>query len=99
MYCVVRKYKLKAGEKEQVIATAEKHYMDIVSDSPGFDSFYVVNEGDTALTISLFHTEEESHASDTKAAQFVREHLAAHVEGPLDVVHGTVVLTKVAKAK
>ena len=98
MFCVVRKYRLKAGEKAQVIEKAERHYVDIVSDTPGFVSFYVVNEGDTALTISIFHTQEESDASDHKAARFVKEHLAEHVEGPFDVVRGPVVISKVAKA-
>jgi heme-degrading monooxygenase HmoA len=99
MFCVVRKYTLKAGEKEEVIERAEKHYVDIVSDTPGFVGFFVVNQGDAALTISIFHSEEESKASDHKAARFVREHLAEHVEGPFDVVHGPVVISKVAKAQ
>ena len=99
MFCVVRKYTLKAGEKDQVIEKAEKHYVDIVSDSPGFVSFFVVNEGDTAITISIFNSQEESDASDHKAARFVQEHLAELVEGPFDVVHGRVVISQVAKTK
>jgi heme-degrading monooxygenase HmoA len=97
MFCVVRKYTLKAGEKQEIVDKAEQHYVDIVSDTPGFVGFFVVNEGDSALTISIFHSEEESKASDHKAARFVREHLAEHVNGPFDVVHGPVVVSKFAK--
>ena len=99
MYGVVRRYRAKSGEHEDIIEKAERHYVEIVSNSPGFIAFYVVHEGDTAMTISIFHSEEETRASDDKAASFVREHLAEHVEGPLEVVRGSVVVSKVAHDK
>ena len=99
MFCVVRKYRVRPDAKEQAVEKAEKHYVDVVSDSPGFVGFYVVNEDEAVLTISLFQTQAESEASNAKAAHFVREHLAGLVEGPLEVVQGPIYVSKVAEAK
>jgi hypothetical protein len=94
MYAVTRKYRFKPGAKEEVLHKAETEFVDIVSNSPGFIAYYIIHEGEMGETISIFQSQEESEESNRRAAAYVREHLAALLEGPLDVVHGPVAVTK-----
>ncbi len=93
MYTVVRLYKIKAGSYDQLVASAQNGFLDILSSVPGFVGYYMVNTGkDSVMTISLFESQEGAYASTTAAARWIKANIADLVEMPPTVIAGDAAL-------
>jgi heme-degrading monooxygenase HmoA len=95
MYMAIRSYKYKAGAFDQINKAVESGFVSIVSKAPGFIAYHLVNTGNNTLaTVSLFESQAGADESTRMAADWVRENLAALVEGPPEVKAGEVTVHK-----
>jgi quinol monooxygenase YgiN len=97
MYIAVRRYKIKSGSIDESIRSVSEDFMPLISQAPGFIAYYVVDAGNgTVFSVSIFQDQAGADESTRAAADWVRQHLAALVEGPPEITAGEV---KTYKAK
>jgi len=94
MYTAVRHYKIKSGSFGEIEQRIDG-FVNIVSKVSGFVGYYFVNTGnDTLVTVSIFESQAGADESTRAAAEWVKENLAALVEGPPTIMAGEVVAHK-----
>lgn len=72
MYLAIRRLKVRPGALNEAVRLVENEMVPIVSSMPGFVEYEVVQiEEDVGLTISVFETQEQAEASNTRAAEWV----------------------------
>jgi hypothetical protein len=73
-------------------AVTEWGFAPLVSRTPGFEAYYLVDAGGGAIvSISIFADRSGADASTREAAEWVSGHLAGLVQGPPEVLTGEVV--------
>jgi len=91
MYIALRKYKIRAGSLGEIARRAEEGFVPLVSQIPGFISYYGVDAGnDIVVTISIFQDQAGEEESTRRAANWVRQNVAEFVEGGVEVTAGEV---------
>ena len=91
MYVAVRRYKVKAGSMDEIVRSAKEGFVPLISQAPGFMAYYGVDAGnDIAITISIFQDQAGADESIRLAADYVKQNLAALVEGPPEITAGEV---------
>jgi hypothetical protein len=96
MHSSVRKYKVKESGAGKTIANeVESGFVDIVKEVDGFGGYYLVDAGDTIITITVAESPEAVEASAAKAAEWVQgnETVSSLMEGGPDVTNGEVLVS------
>ncbi|MFG2296365.1 hypothetical protein [Streptomyces sp. NPDC048603] len=91
MYAAVRRYEgvTDAAEAARIV---QEGFVPLMRQVPGFVAYYWIDAGDGVMaSTSVFEDRAGAEASITKAAEFVREHLAALLPNPPQVIAGEVV--------
>lgn len=97
MHLSIRKYQMAPGDVDQLSRRVEEGFLPIVSDSPGFVAYYVVNAGNGVVaSISVFESQAEADESNRKAASWVKENLASLLPNPPEITAGEVAVHKAA---
>ena len=95
MHASIRRAKGKPGTMPEMTRIIEDGYVDRLAEIPGFQAYYVVDLGNDELaTISIFEDEAGAHKSADLARDVVSGPLAPHIQSPLDVNNGKVVVHK-----
>lgn len=90
MYIAVRRYKVKAGSLDEIVRSAQD-FVSLIRQAPGFVAYYgVVTGSDSLFTVSVFQDQAGADESMRLAADWVRQHLAALVEGSPELQAGEV---------
>jgi hypothetical protein len=90
-YTSIRRYNVKPDSTNEIIQRAEKGFVPIVSKSPGFVAYDMVDTGNNSLiTISTFDSQAEAENSNKLAAGWVKENLASLVTEPPTIMGGRV---------
>jgi heme-degrading monooxygenase HmoA len=99
MYTTIRHYNVTPNSADDVIKRAVDGFIPIISKTPGFSSYDLVNTGrDTVTTISVFETQAETEKSNELAATWIQEsELASFFTSPPIVMGGKVGGHKSAK--
>ena len=98
MFVAVRRYKIRLDAVDDVTRHVQAGYVPIVSQVPGFVEYYWVNAGNGLLvSVGVFADQAAAETSTRLAADYVREHLAALVRNPPEVLEGEVLLHTVAQ--
>jgi Antibiotic biosynthesis monooxygenase len=99
MYTTIRHYNVTPDSTDEVIKRAVDGFIPIISKSPGFSSYELVNTGrDTLTTISTFENQAETEKSNELAATWIRDNnLASRFTGPPMIMGGLVGGHKSAK--
>jgi heme-degrading monooxygenase HmoA len=99
MYTTIRHYNVTPNSADEVIKRAVDGFMPIISKSPGFLSYDLVNTGrDTVTSISSFESQAATEKSNELAATWINEsNLASRFTGPPLVMGGLVGGHKSAK--
>jgi hypothetical protein len=91
MYVAVRRYKVKAGSMDEIVRRAQEGFVPLIRQAPGFVAYYgVVTGSELLLTVSIFQDQAGADESTRLAADWVRQNLAALVEGPPELEAGEV---------
>lgn len=99
MYTTIRHYNVTPNSAEEVIMRAVDSFVPIISKSPGFLTYDLVNTGrDTVTTISTFETLAGTEKSNELAETWIRDsNLASRFTGPPIIMGGLVGGHKSAK--
>ena len=90
MHIAVRRYQSSPDRAEELARRVQDGFIPIVSGVDGFDGYYLLADGGTVVTVGLFDDAEGAHASTAAAADWVRDNIMDLIDGPPDVVEGTV---------
>jgi quinol monooxygenase YgiN len=97
MYIAVRRYKVKPGSIDEIVRSVSEGFVPLISQASGFMAYYAVDAGnDIIFSVSIFQDQAGSDESTRLAADWVKQNLAALVEGPPEITAGEV---KTYKAK
>lgn len=91
MYTAIRRYKVKAGSAEVIAQRAQEGFVPLISSLPGFVAYYgMIDENNTAVTVSIFTDQAGEEESTRRAAEWVKQNLAQYVESAPEIVAGKV---------
>ena len=91
MYAAFRRGSVQPGKADAVLQHISDSVLPLVTNVPGFLSFYAVRLGeDEIITVSVFETQAQAEASSAVAAGWVLAHIAPLLAGPLDISGGEV---------
>lgn len=99
MYTTIRHYNVTPNSADVVIKHAVDSFIPLISKSPGFSSYELVNTGrDTVTTISTFENQAGTEKSNELAATWIKDNnLSSLFTGPPIVMGGLVGGHKSAK--
>lgn len=91
MYVAVRRYQIKAGSIDELAQRAQKDFVPLVSQVPGFVAYYGVASGDTSLfTVSIFQDQAGAEESNRRAADWTSQNIAEFLQGSAERMAGEV---------
>ena len=91
MYIAVRRYKIKSGSIDEILRSVSEGFVPLVSQASGFVAYYAVDAGnDIVCSVSIFQDQAGADESTRVAADWVKQNLAARVEGPPEITAGEV---------
>ena len=94
MYVAVRRYE-GVSDPQKVGQVAQEGFVPIISEMPGFVTYYCVDAGDGVMvSTSVFEHKDAEEQSNFRAGQFVAENLAPLLPNPPQVTAGEVVSYK-----
>jgi len=92
MYTTIRHYNVTPNSADEIITRGVEGFIPIISKSPGFSSYDLVNTGrDTVTTISTFETLAGTEKSNELAETWIRDsNLSSRFTGPPIIMGGLV---------
>jgi quinol monooxygenase YgiN len=95
MYIAVRRYKIKPGSVDEAMRSVSEGFVPLISQASGFIAYYAADAGnDIIFSVSIFQDQAGADESTRAAADWVKQHLAALVEGPPEISAGEVMTYK-----
>ena len=89
----VRKYKVtEAGAGAKIASEVEREFVDIVKGVDGFGGYYLIDGGDTVVTITVAENQAAVEESAQKAAEWVKgnDTVSGLMEGGPEITNGEV---------
>jgi hypothetical protein len=97
MHGMIRRYRVRLGTVAQAAHYAEKGFLPIVSDIPGFVSCHLLDAGDDVLTcIALFESAAGTAAAVRAAREWFRDEWSSFRPLPPEVIAGEVMAASTA---
>ena len=91
MYAAIRRYKIKPGSANEITQRGQEGFVPLISSLPGFIAYYgVFNENNELVTVSIFEDQAGEEESTRRAAEWVKQNVAALAEGSPEVFSGRV---------
>ena len=95
MYATVRRYE-GVTDPSEAGRRVNEGFVPLVSQIPGFVAYYWVNAGGgVMISTSVFQDQSHEEESNQRAADWVRQKLAALLPNPPQITAGEVVASKV----
>lgn len=92
MFISVRRYQAEPRSAGRIFSLVKESFLPIIRNAPGFNAYYIVDSGGTAITsISIFEDKEGATNSNMLAAEFVEESLGDVLPTPPEIIEGKVV--------
>ena len=92
MYAVTRRYTVTdRGEANAAERDIREHFLPMLSEIPGFISYYAVDAGNRLETVSVFETRDGASESTQRAAEYVKQQKVFTLSAP-DIVEGEVIV-------
>lgn len=92
MYSSIRLYKVSPGAGVEIARRVNEGFWDIVSKSPGFICYYVIDTGNDELaSISVFKDQAGAEESNQIASDWAKQNIASLLPGPPEIVAGEAV--------
>jgi hypothetical protein len=97
MFASIRKYRVKRGVVEEFARRVQAGFVPLMREIPGFKGYYLLDGGpdllnggseDLLITISMFDSADEALASNTIAADWVRDNVLEFTRGMPEVMAG-----------
>ena len=96
MFVAVRKYRVRRGSTAEWARRVETGFVPLMREMEGFRGYYLVDGGQDALiTVSMFDSADAALASNTKAADWVRDNVLEFARDMPEVMVGDVLIAEV----
>ena len=94
MYAEIRRHQVEPSSVDEVIRDVREVFLPVISRTPGFADYYVLNAGDGLIvTISVFEDRAMAEESNQEAEDFRKRTLGRAIDpSPGQVTGGEVVL-------
>jgi hypothetical protein len=99
MHAVIRRYRVRLGTMEQAAHYAEKWFVPLVREIPGFRAHYLMAEERDLASLGLFETAEAAVAANKLAAQWFQGEWGAFRPLPPEVISAEVLTHDVANRR
>ena len=97
VYAAIGQGKAKAGLAEELTRRIKEGAIPIISDVPGFMSYYVIYApDDTVVSISIFNNYEGAEESNRRMLTWIEQNLAPLLVGPAAALAGPVIVHTLA---
>jgi heme-degrading monooxygenase HmoA len=94
MFAAIRRYETNPASVKELIQRINTEFVPLVSKSPGFLAYHVVDAGKGVIaSISFFETEAGAQESTTQAAEWVKS-MRNLLPNPPQVTAGNIVVQK-----
>jgi len=91
MHIAVRRYQSSPDRAQELARRVKEGFLPIVSQVSGFEGYYLLAAPDgTVVSVGMFTDADGAYASTTAASGWVRDNIADLIDGPPEVVEGTV---------
>jgi hypothetical protein len=91
MHGVIRRYRVRLGTVRQAAHYADKQFVPLLRDIPGFVSCHLLDAGDDTLTfMALFETEAEAVTAVRASREWFRDEWSSFRPLPPEVIMGEV---------
>jgi heme-degrading monooxygenase HmoA len=96
MFASIRRYRLDAGEMDDLLHLIDTDFAESISDVDGFVAYEVLDcDGREVVTLSVFRDEDAATASDEMAREWVRSTLSPQFDiTMMDTIHGDVAVSR-----
>jgi hypothetical protein len=95
MYAAIRKYRIDPAKSAELKRRVETAFIPIISKTPGFEAYYVVDAGDGDIaSVSVFQDRSGADESTRRAADWVKRELTDIIQSAPQVTAGEVVVHK-----
>ena len=90
----IRRYTVDVANSDEIISKVKEGFVPIIKGTPGFLGYYVINAGDGVLaSVSVFESQAGVEESDSRAADWVKEHLAGLITSSPQITEGELVIS------
>ncbi len=91
MHVAIRRYRTDPASVEEVMRQVNEGFIPIIKDADGFLAYYALKAGsDEVATVSIFEDQAGAEESSRRAADWVRQNLAALLPDPPEITAGEV---------
>jgi hypothetical protein len=87
MHAVIRRYR-GASALNDLLAQRSQEVEQLLSDIPGFVSYYAIRDGDELATVTVCQDQAGTQESSRRAAEWVRQNLTGGSVGAPEVTEG-----------
>jgi heme-degrading monooxygenase HmoA len=96
MFTSIRKYYVGRGSAEDLARRVQDSFVPMLRQMPGFKAYYLLDGGpDVLITISVFESADAAFASNTAAADWVRNNVLEFTRGMPEVMAGHALIAEV----
>ena len=96
MFASIRKYKVRRGSVDELAQRVRDGFVPLMQQMQGFQAYYLLDGGpDVLITISIFDSADEAFASNTTAAEWVRNNVLEFTRGMPEVMVGNALVAEV----
>jgi quinol monooxygenase YgiN len=91
MHVAIRRYHTDPASVDAVMQQVNEGFIPIIKDADGFLAYYALKAGsDEVATVSIFEDQAGAEESSRRAADWVRQNLAALLPDPPEITAGEV---------
>jgi quinol monooxygenase YgiN len=91
MHVAVRRYQMDPASVDEVMRQVNEGFIPIIKDADGFLAYYALNAGAGEIaTVSVFEDQAGAEESIRRAADWIRQNLAALLPDPPEITAGEV---------
>jgi hypothetical protein len=96
MFASIRKYQVRRGMVEELARRVKEGFVPLMRGMQGWKGYYLLDGGpDVLITISIFDNADEALASNTIAADWVRDNVLEFTKGMPEVMVGNALVAEV----
>lgn len=93
MYAAIRRAGIKKENMEQSIDDVDTKFLAILSDLPGFVSYYMIQtKEDEIISFSIFEGEDQAKEANKVGLNWIKENLSDYLSGKPQPEEGKVVV-------
>jgi hypothetical protein len=88
MFVSIKTYKVKDGKVSNILEKASLSFYPLVQKLEGFGQYYVLKNGDSITSVSIFETQKTGAAANILAIEWMIDNAKEYMDGKTEIVTG-----------